>query len=235
MRALHFVSDHGTLVNGRILYRGARYRARHTSRPRPLSCPTACRSRARGGYDSEAIALDATLLMWPVARQPSAGRTKLFHQQGFTRSARRGGAAAGRRAQHCPTQGCALVGVAEKGLPFFAGTLIAISARGSIAKNRPLIAFLLVGGPTPGQFSVCQNDNFDVSDAVLAAKFRASSGAGANFPGCVPRLGSSAAARAIARPGAVVDGPRSSSRSRPRVDNMEGLDATCDGRRRPPC
>ena len=51
-----------------------------------------------------------------------------------------------------------------KGLPL-AGTLIAISERG-LDSHGNLIAFL-VGGPTPGQFSVRRTENFDVSDAVL--------------------------------------------------------------------
>ena len=51
-----------------------------------------------------------------------------------------------------------------KGQPL-AGTLIAISERGLDA-NGNLIAFL-VGGPTPGQFSVRRTEEFDVSDAVL--------------------------------------------------------------------
>ena len=46
-----------------------------------------------------------------------------------------------------------------------AGTLIAMSERGLDADGN-LIAFL-VGGPTPGQFSVRRTDNFDISDAVL--------------------------------------------------------------------
>src|SRR6202035_90981 len=51
-----------------------------------------------------------------------------------------------------------------KGQPL-AGTLIAISERGLDAKGN-LIAFL-VGGPSPGQFSVRRTEDFDVSDAVL--------------------------------------------------------------------
>jgi len=51
-----------------------------------------------------------------------------------------------------------------KGQPL-AGTLIAISERGLDAQGN-LIAFL-VGGPSPGQFSVRRTENFDVSDAVL--------------------------------------------------------------------
>ena len=50
------------------------------------------------------------------------------------------------------------------GLPL-AGTLVALSERGLDASGN-LIAFL-VGGPTPGQFSVRRTDHFDISDATL--------------------------------------------------------------------
>ena len=54
--------------------------------------------------------------------------------------------------------------VVPKGLPL-AGTLIAISERGLDADGN-IIGFL-IGGQTPGQFSVRRTDNFDISDAVL--------------------------------------------------------------------
>jgi len=46
-----------------------------------------------------------------------------------------------------------------------AGTLLAISERGLDAQGN-ILAFL-VGGKTPGQFTVRRTDNFDISDAVL--------------------------------------------------------------------
>jgi hypothetical protein len=90
------------------------------------------------------------------------------------------------------------------GLPL-AGTLIAISERG-LDREGNLIAFL-IGGPTPGQFSVRRTDNFDVSDAVLLPssdllvlerKFSWLAGVGIR----IRRI----ALKSVA-PGAVVDGP----------------------------
>jgi hypothetical protein len=52
----------------------------------------------------------------------------------------------------------------SKGQPL-AGTLIAFSERGLDADGN-LVAFL-IGGPTPGQFSVRRTEKFDISDAVL--------------------------------------------------------------------
>ncbi|MGY4300055.1 hypothetical protein ACVWXN_008150 [Bradyrhizobium sp. i1.4.4] len=54
--------------------------------------------------------------------------------------------------------------VVPKGQPL-AGTLIAFSERGLDADGN-LVAFL-IGGPSPGQFSVRRTEKFDISDAVL--------------------------------------------------------------------
>ncbi len=88
-----------------------------------------------------------------------------------------------------------------------------------------MIAFL-VGGPTPGQFSVRRTNDFDVSDAVLLPsgellvlerKFSWLTGVGIR----IRRI----ALKSVA-PGAVVDGP-SIFDADPghEIDNMEGIDA----------
>src|SRR6202051_2929423 len=110
-----------------------------------------------------------------------------------------------------------------KGLAL-AGTLIAISERGLDAKGN-LIAFL-IGGPSPGQFSVRRSNNFDVSDAVLLPsgellvlerKFSWLAGIGIR----IRRI----ALKSVA-PGAVVDGPSIFDADLGhRIDNMEGIDA----------
>jgi hypothetical protein len=110
-----------------------------------------------------------------------------------------------------------------KGLPL-AGTLIAISERGLDADGN-LIAFL-IGGPSPGQFSVRRTDNFDVSDAVLLR-----SGALLLLERRVSWLeGIGIRIRRIAlksvAPGAVVDGPSIfDAELGHEIDNMEGIDA----------
>jgi hypothetical protein len=110
-----------------------------------------------------------------------------------------------------------------KGLPL-AGTLIAMSERGLDA-NGNLIA-LLVGGKTPGQFSVRRTETFDISDAVLLPsgdllilerKFSWLGGVGIR----IRRLALSEIA-----PGAVVDGPAIFNADLSNeIDNMEGIDA----------
>ena len=88
-----------------------------------------------------------------------------------------------------------------------------------------LIAFL-IGGPSPGQFSVRRTDNFDVSDAVLlpsgdllVLERKVSWLAGIGIR--IRRI----ALKSVA-PGAVVDGPSIFDADLGHeIDNMEGIDA----------
>jgi hypothetical protein len=110
-----------------------------------------------------------------------------------------------------------------KGQPL-AGTLVAMSERGLDAEGNP-VAFL-VGGPTPGQFSVRRTDDFDISDAVLLSsgdllvlerKFSWLSGIGIR----IRRIPLSSVA-----PNALIDGPSIfEANLANEVDNMEGIDA----------
>ncbi|MFT4121930.1 esterase-like activity of phytase family protein [Bradyrhizobium sp.] len=110
-----------------------------------------------------------------------------------------------------------------KGQPL-AGTLIALSEGGFDADGN-LVAFL-IGGPTPGQFSVRRTDQQLISDAVLLPsgellilerKFSWLSGINIRIR--------SIPLKSIA-PGAVVDGPvLFNADLGHEVDNMEGIDA----------
>jgi hypothetical protein len=116
-----------------------------------------------------------------------------------------------------------------KGLPL-AGTLIAMSERG-LDHDGNLMAFL-VGGPSPGQFSIRRSENFDISDATLLAsgdllvlerKFSLISGVGIR----IRRI-----PLAAISPGALVDGPAIFNADLGQeIDNMEGIDVhvTADG------
>jgi hypothetical protein len=110
-----------------------------------------------------------------------------------------------------------------KGLPLV-GTLIALSERG-LDSSGNLTAFL-VGGPSPGQFSVRRTDNFDISDAtllpsgellVLERKFSLVNGIGIRIRN-IPL-------KSVA-PDAVVDGPLIFEADLGNeIDNMEGIDS----------
>jgi hypothetical protein len=109
------------------------------------------------------------------------------------------------------------------GLPL-AGTLIAISERGLDAGGN-LLAFL-IGGPTPGQFSIRRSTDFDISDAallpsgdllILERKFSLLSG-------MVVRI-RRMSLKSVA-PGATVDGPSIFDADLSyEIDNLEGLEA----------
>jgi hypothetical protein len=221
------VSDHGSWFTGHILYRGREMSGLADVEAAPLLGPDGRPITARGWYDSEAIALDGNLAYVALERVNQVLRYDF--SKGFTRA--RGEVVplppAARKLPY--NKGMEALVVVPKGLPL-AGTLIAISERG-LDRNRNLIAFL-VGGPTPGQFSVVRSDDFDVSDAVLLQngellllerKFSWLAGLGIR----IRRL----ALKSLA-PGAVVDGPSIFEADLGHeVDNMEGIDAhvTPDG------
>jgi hypothetical protein len=110
-----------------------------------------------------------------------------------------------------------------KSLPL-AGTLIAFSERGLDPQGN--IVGFLIGGKSPGQFSIRRSENFDISDAVLLPsgallllerKFSWLGGVGIR----IRRTELSAVA-----PGAVIDGPSIFEADLgDEIDNMEGIDA----------
>jgi hypothetical protein len=175
---------------------------------------------ARGWYDSESIALDGSLVYVGLERVNQVLRFDF--SKGFTRS--RGEVVPlPPAAKKLPNnKGLEALVMVPKGLPL-AGTLIALSERGLDA-NGNLIAFL-VGGSSPGQFSVRRTDDFDISDAVLLSgdllilerKFSWLSGVGIR----IRRIPLKSVA-----PGALVDGPSIFLADLGQeIDNMEGIDA----------
>jgi hypothetical protein len=105
-----------------------------------------------------------------------------------------------------------------------AGTLIAFSERGLDADGN-LVAFL-IGGPTPGQFSVRRTEKFDISDAVLlpSGELLILERKFSWFTGVNIRI-RSIPLKSIA-PNALVDGPALFAADLGHeIDNMEGIDA----------
>jgi hypothetical protein len=215
------ISDHGNWFTGRIVYRGRDMAGLDEVEAAPLLGPDGRPITARGWYDSEAIALDGSFVYIGLERANQLLRYDF--SKGFTRA--RGEVVplppAARRLPH--NKGLEALVMVPKGLPL-AGTLIAISERGLDAQGN-LIAFLL-GGPSPGQFSVRRTDNYDISDAVLLRsgallvlerKFAWLDGVGIR----IRRI-----ALASIAPGALVDGPAIFEADLGyEIDNMEGIDA----------
>jgi hypothetical protein len=215
------ISDHGSWFTGRIVYSGHDMVGLANVEAAPLLGPDGKPITARNWYDSESIALDGSLVYVGLERVNQVLRYDF--SKGFTR-------APGEvvplppAARKLPrNKGLETLVMVPKGFPL-AGTLIAISERGLDAAGN-IIGFL-VGGRTPGQFSVRRSDNFDISDAVLLAsgdllilerKFSWLGGLGIR----IRRI-----ALASVMPGAVLDGPSIFDADLGNeVDNMEGIDA----------
>jgi hypothetical protein len=214
-------SDRGQWFTGRIVYEGRVMAGLADVESAPMLGPDGKPVTTRGWYDSESIALDGSFVYIGLER---VNRVLRFDfSEGFTR-ARGEIVPLPTAASRLPNnKGLEALVFVPKGQPL-AGTLIAISERGLDASGN-LIAFL-VGGPTPGQFSVRRTEDFDVSDAVLLPsgdllilerKFSWTTGVGIRIRR-IP-LGSVA-------PGAVIDGPSIfEANLANEVDNMEGIDA----------
>jgi hypothetical protein len=214
------ISDKGSWFTGRIVYRGREMAGLDDVEAAPMLGPDGRPITTRGWFDSESIALDGPYVYIGLERVNQVLRFDF--SEGFTRS----------RAEVVPmpaavkklpfNQGLEALVVVPKGMAL-AGTLIALSERGLDAEGN-LVAFL-VGGPTPGQFSVRRTDKFDISDAVLLPpgdllvlerKFSLLEGVGIR----IRRI-----ALATLAPGAVVDGPSIFEADfGQEIDNMEGID-----------
>jgi hypothetical protein len=215
------ISDHGSWFTGRIVYRGREMVGLDEVEAAPLLGPDGRPITARGWYDSESIALDGSFVYIGLERVNQVLRFDF--SKGFTRA--RGEVVplppAARRLPN--NKGLEALVMVPKGRPL-AGTLIAISERG-LDSNGNLIAFL-VGGSSPGQFSVRRTGSYDVSDAVLLPagellvlerKFSWLAGIGIR----IRRI-----ALASIAPGALVDGPVIFEADlADEIDNMEGIDA----------
>jgi hypothetical protein len=215
------LSDKGSWFTGRIVYSGREMTGLDDVEAAPMLAEDGRPITARGWFDSESLAFDGQVAYVGLERVNQVLRFDFAKD--FTR-ARGEVVPLPPAAKKLPfNKGLEALVWVPKGLPL-AGTLIAISERG-LDPHGNLIAFL-VGGPTPGQFSVRRTENFDVSDAVLLPsgdllvlerKFSLFAGVGIR----IRRI----ALKSIA-PGALVDGPSIFNADLDEeIDNMEGIDA----------
>jgi hypothetical protein len=215
------ISDKGSWFTGRIRYRGREMTGLDDVEAAPLLGPDGKPITARGWYDSESIALDGSLVYIGVERVNQVLRYDF--SKGFTRSHGEVIPVPPALRKLPRNKGIEALVMVPKGLPL-AGTLIVLSERGLDA-NGNLIGFL-IGGPSPGQFSIRRSNNFDISDAVLLPsgellvlerKFSWISGVGIRIRSIPLRL---------LAPGAVVDGAAIFDADLGNeIDNMEGIDA----------
>lgn len=214
-------SDKGTWFTGRIRYAGREMAGLEDVEAAPMLGPDGRPITTRGWFDSELIAIDGSFVYVGLERVNQVLRFDF--SKGFTRT----------RGEVFPmppavkklpfNRGLEALVFVPKGLPL-AGTLIAMSERGLDPAGN-LVAFL-VGGPSPGEFSIRRTDNFDISDAVLLAsgdllilerKFSLLAGVGIR----IRRIPLNAV-----KPGAVVDGASIFDADLGQeIDNLEGIDA----------
>jgi hypothetical protein len=216
------LSDKGTWFTGRIVYSGSGREMTGLAdvEAAPMLGADGRPITTRGWFDSESLAFDGSIAYVGLERVNQVLRFDF--SKGGTRS--RGEVVplplAARKLPF--NKGLEALVFVPKGMPL-AGTLIAISERG-LDPSGNLIAFL-VGGQTPGQFSVRRTEDFDVSDAVLLAsgdllilerKFSLLSGIGIR----IRRIPLTSIV-----PGAVIDGPSIFNADLGQeIDNMEGID-----------
>jgi hypothetical protein len=214
-------SDRGHWFTGRIAYDGRAMAGLADVKSASMLGPDGKPIMARGWYDSESIAIDGSFVYIGLERVNKVLRFDF--SKGFTQ-ARGEVVPLPKAASRLPNnKGLEALVFVPKGQPL-AGTLVAMSERGLDPEGN-LVAFL-VGGPTPGQFSVRRTDDFDISDAVLLSsgdllvlerKFSWLSGIGIR----IRRIPLSSVA-----PNALIDGPSIfEANLANEVDNMEGIDA----------
>jgi hypothetical protein len=215
------MSDKGTWFTGRIVYHGREMTGLADVEAAPMLGADRKPITARGWFDTEAIALDGSLVYVGLERVNQI--LKFDFAKGGTRSRGEVIAVPPPMRKLPNNKGLESLVMVPRGLPL-AGTLIAISERG-LDSDGDIIGFL-IGGPTPGDFAVRRTNNFDISDAVLLRsgdllilerKFSLLTGVGIR----IRRI----ALRSLVR-GATVDGPSIFEADLGNeVDNMEGIDA----------
>lgn len=213
------LSDRGHWLRGRIIAEGDRPIRIEDTEMAPILGPDGRPLGARGWYDTESLAMDGGTAYVGVERVNQIVRFD-YERQGLQA-----------RGQPIPlppgvkemprNQGIEALAFVPKGMPL-AGTLIAISERGLDAAGN--IRGFLIGGPTPGDFTVVRSDDFDITDAaitpagdllILERKFSIFRGAGMR----IRKI-----ALADIKPGAVPDGPVLILADRAnQIDNMEAL------------
>jgi hypothetical protein len=214
------LSDHGNWFVGRIVYANGRPTGLADVKTAPMLDEDGAPLAAKGWFDSEALALNGNEAYVAIERVNQIVKFDLSEGVLNARGKPIDVPPALRRLPF--NKGVEGMVYVPQGQPL-AGTLIALSERG-LDKAGNLQAFL-IGGPSPGAFSVRRTQNYDISDAallpngdllVLERKFSIFSGGGIR----IRRI-----AQAVLRPGAVVDGPVIFEADLGyEIDNMEALD-----------
>jgi len=219
------LSDQGTWFTGRIRYTGGKMTGLDDVEAAPiLNADSRPITDKRYWYDTESLARDGNVVYVGLERVNQIMRFDLA--KGGTRAPGEAipvPAAIRKLPSNKGLEALVFVPKDMKSQPL-AGTLIAFSERGLDADGN-LVAFL-IGGPTPGQFSVRRTEKFDISDAVLlpSGELLILERKFSWFTGVNIRI-RAIPLKSIA-PGALVDGPALFAADLGHeIDNMEGIDA----------
>ena len=219
------LSDQGTWFTGRIRYAGGKMTGLDDVEAAPiLNADGRPITDKRYWYDTESLARDGNVVYVGLERVNQIMRFDLakggIHAPGEVIPTP---AAIRKLPSNKGLEALVFVPKDMKSQPL-AGTLIAFSERGLDADGN-LVAFL-IGGPTPGQFSVRRTEKFDISDAVLlpSGELLILERKFSWFTGVNIRI-RAIPLKSIA-PGALVDGPALFTADLGHeIDNMEGIDA----------
>ncbi len=156
------LSDRGWWLRGRLTYDGYKPTGIADAEMAPVLGADGKPLAARGWFDTESIAQDGGTLYVGIERVNQIVRFD-YGKDGLLARGTPIPVPPGVKALPFNKGLEALVFVPQP-LPL-AGTLIAISERG-LDKAKNSLAFL-IGGPSPGTFTIKRTDDFDVSDAAL--------------------------------------------------------------------
>ena len=157
------VTDKSQWLRGRIVYRGTTPITIADAEMAPMLGPDGRPLRARGWYDTEALADDGDTLYVGIERAHRIVRFNFGKDGLLARGVPMPVPPAFRTLPHNASLECLVM--APKAGPL-GGTLIAVSERGLDANGN--IQGFLVGGATRGTFSLKRSDDFDVSDCAVA-------------------------------------------------------------------
>ncbi len=213
------LSDQGRWLRGRIVYAGSSPVGIADAEMAPMLDANGKPLALRGWFDTESIAEDGDTLYVGIER---VNRIVKFDYGKNGLLARAVPIPVPEGVKTLPFNlGLEALVVVPQGMPL-AGTLIAVSERG-LDHAGNLKAFL-IGGPSPGDFTVKRTDDFDISDSaitpggdllLLERRFSWARGLGIRIRHI---------ALASLHPGAVADGPiLFQADLGQNVDNMEGL------------
>ncbi|MEA2935885.1 MAG: hypothetical protein QOD74_2531 [Variibacter sp.] len=217
----HFLSvtDKGRWLRGRITYEGTRPSGIADAEMAPILGADGKPLASRGWYDTEALAQDGGTVWLGLERVNRVVRFDYGKQGLLARGVPIPIPPGIQRLPH--NKGLECLDVVPRRLPL-GGSLVAISERGLDRDNN--IRGFLVGGPSPGEFSVRRIGDFDISDCAVtpAGDLLLLERSYSPFKGVGMRI------RRVplteVKPGATIDGPVLIEADMAfQIDNMEGL------------